>query len=56
MILIDFTQTIVAGLMVQLKLNDGQLSEDKLRPMIINSIRNYQKRYARDHLFHRFLV
>ena len=35
--------------MVQLKLNDGQLSEDKLRPMIINSIRNYQKRYARDY-------
>ena len=49
MILIDFTQTIIAGLMVQLKLNDGQLSEDKLRPMIINSIRNYQKRYARDY-------
>lgn len=35
--------------MVQLKLNDGQLSEDKLRPMIINSIRNYQKKYARDY-------
>ena len=49
MILIDFTQTIIAGLMVQLKLNDGQLSEDKLRPMIINSIRNYQKKYARDY-------
>ena len=49
MILLDFTQTIIAGLMVQLKLNDGQLSEDKLRPMIINSIRNYQKKYARDY-------
>jgi len=49
MILIDFTQTIIAGLMVQLKLNDGQLSEDKLRPMIINSIRNYQKKYAGDY-------
>ena len=49
MILLDFTQTIIAGLMVQLKLNDGQLSEDKLRPMIINSIRNYQKKYAGDY-------
>ena len=49
MILIDFTQTIIAGLMVQLKLNDGELSESKLRPMIINSIRNYQKKYASDY-------
>jgi len=49
MILIDFTQTIIAGLMVQLKLNDGELSESKLRPMIINSIRNYQKKYAGDY-------
>ena len=46
MILIDFTQTIIAGLMVQLKLNGGELNEDKLRPMILNSIRNYQKKYA----------
>jgi hypothetical protein len=46
MILIDFTQTIIAGLMVQLKLNGGELDENKLRPMILNSIRNYQKRYA----------
>ena len=49
MILIDFTQTIIAGLMVQLKLNDGELSESKLRPVIINSIRNYQKKYAGDY-------
>jgi len=49
MILIDFTQTIIAGLMVQLKLNDGELSESKLRPMIINSIRNYQRKYAGDY-------
>ena len=46
MILLDFTQTIIAGLMVQLKLNGGELDENKLRPMILNSIRNYQKRYA----------
>ena len=49
MILIDFTQTIIAGMMVQLKLNDGELSESKLRPVIINSIRNYQKKYAGDY-------
>ena len=46
MILLDFTQTIIAGLIVQLKLNGGELDENKLRPMILNSIRNYQKRYA----------
>ena len=46
MILIDFTQTIIAGLMAQLKMNDGEVSEDLLRHMIINSVRNYQKRYA----------
>jgi len=46
MILIDFTQTIIAGLMAQLKMNDGEVSEDLLRHMIINSVRNYQKRYT----------
>ena len=49
MILIDFTQTIIAGLMAQLKINDGDVSEDMLRHMIINSVRNYQKKYARDY-------
>jgi len=49
MILIDFTQTIIAGLMAQLKINDGDVSEDMLRHMIINSVRNYQKRYAPDY-------
>ena len=49
MILIDFTQTIIAGLMAQLKMNDGDVSEDLLRHMIINSVRNYQKRYAPDY-------
>ena len=49
MILIDFTQTIIAGLMAQLKMNDGDVSEDMLRHMIINSVRNYQKRYAPDY-------
>ena len=28
MILIDFTQTIIAGLMAQLKITDGEISED----------------------------
>ena len=49
MILIDFTQTIIAGLMAQLKINDGEVSEDLLRHMIINSVRNYQKRYGGDY-------
>ena len=49
MILIDFTQTIIAGLMAQMKMNDGEVSEDMLRHMIINSVRNYQKKYAREY-------
>lgn len=49
MILIDFTQTIIAGLMAQMKMNGGEVSEDMLRHMIINSVRNYQKKYARDY-------
>ena len=49
MILIYFTQTIIAGLMVQLKLNNNEINEDMLRHMILNSIRNYQSKYARDY-------
>ena len=49
MILIDFTQTIIAGLMAQLKMNGGEVSEDMLRHMILNSVRNYQKKYAREY-------
>ena len=49
MILIDFTQTIIAGLMAQMKMNGGEVSEDMLRHMIINSVRNYQKKYAREY-------
>ena len=49
MILIDFTQTIIAGLMAQLKHNDGEINENMLRHMILNSIRNYQRRYASDY-------
>ena len=49
MILIDFSQTIIAGLMAQLKANDGEMSEDLLRHMIINSLPNYQKRYAEEY-------
>jgi hypothetical protein len=49
MILIDFTQTIIAGLMAQLKMNNGEVSEDLLRHMIINSVRNYQKKYQADY-------
>ena len=46
MILIDFTQTIIAGLMAQLKINNGEVSEDMLRHMILNSVRMYQKKYG----------
>ena len=49
MILIDFTQTIIAGLMAQLKITDGEISEDMLRHMILNSVRNYQKRYSEEY-------
>lgn len=49
MILIDFTQTIIAGLMAQLKYNDGEIDENLLRHMILNSIRNYAKRYKDDY-------
>ncbi len=49
MILIDFTQTIIAGLMAQLKITDGEMSEDMLRHMILNSVRNYQKRYTEEY-------
>ena len=49
MILIDFTQTIIAGLMAQIKSNNGEINENMLRHMILNSLRNYQKRYAREY-------
>ena len=49
MILIDFTQTIIAGLMAQLKNNDGEINENMLRHMILNSCRNYQRRYVPDY-------
>jgi hypothetical protein len=49
MILIDFNQTIIAGLMAQLKITDGEISEDMLRHMILNSVRNYQKRYSEEY-------
>jgi 5'-3' exonuclease len=49
MILIDFSQTIIAGLMAQLKMNDGEVNEKMLRHMILNSIRSYQKRYSAEY-------
>lgn len=35
--------------MAQLKMNGGEVSEDMLRHMILNSVRNYQKKYAPDY-------
>ena len=49
MILIDFTQTIIAGLMAQLKSNDNEINESMLRHMILNSLRTYQRRYGPDY-------
>ena len=49
MILIDFTQTIIAGMMAQMKYNDGEINEGMLRHMILNSVRNYAKRYKDDY-------
>ena len=48
MILIDFTQTIIASLMAQMKIANGEISEDMLRHMILNSLRNYQKKYSKN--------
>tara|TARA_B100002019_G_scaffold55588_1_gene47743 strand:+ start:1677 stop:2528 length:852 start_codon:yes stop_codon:yes gene_type:complete len=49
MILIDFTQTIIASLMAQMKIANGEISEDMLRHMILNSLRNYQKKYSEEY-------
>ena len=49
MILVDFSQVIIAGLMVQLKMTDGEISEDMLRHMILNSLRSYQKKYGNEY-------
>ena len=49
MILLDFSNTIFAGLMAQLIISDGVISEDMLRHMILNSVRNYQKRYSEEY-------
>ena len=35
--------------MAQLKVTDGEISEDMLRHMILNSVRNYQKRYSEEY-------
>lgn len=49
MILIDFTQTVIAGLMAQMKIRGGEVNEDMLRHMILNSVRSYQKKYASEY-------
>ena len=35
--------------MAQVKVPDGEISEDMLRHMILNSVRNYQKRYSEEY-------
>jgi hypothetical protein len=46
MLLIDFTQTMIAGLMAQLKSTQGELSESLLRHMVLNTIKTYTKNFA----------
>ena len=52
MILVDLTQTMIAGVMVQVKMNridSGEMSEDLLRHMVLNTIRSYSKRFKNDY-------
>lgn len=49
MILIDFTQTMIAGLMAQLKSNNGEVNENLLRHMILNTLRTYTRNYGEEY-------
>ncbi len=46
MILIDFTQTMIAGLMAQLKYNEGEINEQLLRHMILNTLKTYIRNHG----------
>ena len=46
MILIDFTQTMIAGLMAQLKYNEGEVDEKLLRHMILNTLKTYIRNHG----------
>lgn len=52
MILVDLTQTMIAGVMVQVKMNrlkGDEISEDLLRHMVLNTIRSYAKRFKNEY-------
>ena len=52
MILVDLTQTMIAGVMVQVKMNrlkGEEISEDLLRHMVLNTIRSYAKRFKNEY-------
>lgn len=52
MILVDLTQTMIAGVMVQVKMNrlkGDEISEDLLRHMVLNTIRSYAKKFKNDY-------
>ena len=46
MILVDFTQVVISNLMVQMKMHKGEVNEDMIRYMVLNSLRSYQKKYS----------
>jgi len=52
MILVDLTQTMIAGVMVQVKMNrlkGDEISEDLLRHMVLNTIRSYAKKFKNEY-------
>jgi hypothetical protein len=52
MILVDLTQTMIAGVMVQVKMNrlkGDEISEDLLRHMVLNTIRSYAKKFRNEY-------
>lgn len=52
MILVDLTQTMIAGVMVQVKMNrlkGDEISEDLLRHMVLNTIRSYARKFKNEY-------
>ena len=49
MILIDMNQISVASLMMHLHMNKGELEEDMVRHMILNSVRMYRTMFNEDY-------
>lgn len=47
MILVDFSQTIIANLMVEFGNNLGEIRKDLMRHMIVNSLRSYKIKFQK---------